>query len=171
MNWLLPAVVVFLILAAWDGHRKGFIKKLVGIVSLVLTLVLTSVASPLVAEFLKEHTGIYAMLQNSINASDAELLDTLQMLGLGDAVSGYLAEQILQTFAFLITLLLVCWRECWCAALRFRWGLRQSSRCFTASISWLAWSLDLGKVCWWSGFSFLWLRSFRLPTGEEKCLP
>ena len=59
-----------------------------------------------VAEFLKEHTGIYAMLQNSINASDAELLDTLQMLGLGDAVSGYLAEQILQTFAFLITLLL-----------------------------------------------------------------
>ena len=46
------------------------------------------------------------MLQNSINASDAELLDTLQMLGLGDAVSGYLAEQILQTFAFLITLLL-----------------------------------------------------------------
>ena len=106
MNWLLPAVVVFLILAAWDGHRKGFIKKLVGIVSLVLTLVLTSVASPLVAELLKEHTGIYAMLQNSINASDAELLDTLQMLGLGDAVSGYLAEQILQTFAFLITLLL-----------------------------------------------------------------
>ena len=106
MNWLLPAVVVFLILAAWDGHRKGFIKKLVGIVSLVLTLVLTSVASPLVAEFLKEHTGIYAMLQNSINASDAELLDTLQMLGLGDAVSGYLAEQILQTFSFLITLLL-----------------------------------------------------------------
>ena len=168
MNWLLPAVVVFLILAAWDGHRKGFIKKLVGIVSLVLTLVLTSVASPLVAEFLKEHTGIYAMLQNSINASDAELLDTLQMLGLGDAVSGYLAEQILQTFAFLITLLLA---GVLVRGIAFSLGLRQSSRFFTASISWLAWSLDLGKVCWWSGFSFLWLRSFRLPTGEEKCLP
>ena len=106
MNWLLPAVAVFLILAAWDGHRKGFIKKLVGIVSLVLTLVFTSVASPLVAEFLRENTGFYTMLQNSISASDVELLDTLQMLGLGDAVSGYLAEQILQTFAFLITLLL-----------------------------------------------------------------
>ena len=81
MNWLLPAVVVFLILAAWDGHRKGFIKKLVGIVSLVLTLVLTSVASPLVAEFLKEHTGIYTMLQNSINASDAELWIRCRCLG------------------------------------------------------------------------------------------
>lgn len=107
MNWLLPAVAVFLLLAAWDGHRKGFIKKLVGIVSLALTLVLTSIASPVVAAFLKDHTGLFDTLQNSINASDVELLDTLQALGLGDAVSGYLAEQLLQTLAFLITILLV----------------------------------------------------------------
>ena len=106
MNWLLPAVAVFLILAAWDGHRKGFIKKMVGIVSLALTLVLTSVVSPLVAEFLKNSTGLYSTLQNSILASDAELLDTLGALGLGDAVSGYLADQILHAVAFLITLLL-----------------------------------------------------------------
>ena len=106
MNWLLPAVAVFLILAAWDGHRKGFIKKMVGIVSLALTLVLTSVVSPLVAEFLKNSTGLYSTLQNSILSSDAELLETLGALGLGDAVSGYLAEQILHAVAFLITLLL-----------------------------------------------------------------
>ena len=37
MNWLLPVVAVFLVLSAWDGHRQGFIKKLVGIVSLVIT--------------------------------------------------------------------------------------------------------------------------------------
>ncbi len=73
MNWLLPAVVVFLILAAWDGHRKGFIKKLVGIVSLVLTLVLTSAASPLVAEFLLCHASdtdgmlyVYEISRNSL---------------------------------------------------------------------------------------------------------
>ena len=107
MNWLLPAVAVFLLLAAWDGHRKGFIKKLVGIVSLALTLILTSIASPFVAEFLKSYTGIYSTLQNSISASDAELLDTLQALGLEDAVSGYLADQILQALALLVTLLLV----------------------------------------------------------------
>ena len=58
MNWLLPVVAVFLVLSAWDGHRQGFIKKLVGIVSLVLTLVVTAAASPLVAEALKEHTGL-----------------------------------------------------------------------------------------------------------------
>ena len=107
MNWLLPAVVVFLILAAWDGHRKGFIRKLVGIISLALTLVVTSVASPLVAQFLKEHTGLYTVLQESISSSDAELLETFQSLGLGDMVSGYLADQILHVIAVLITLLLV----------------------------------------------------------------
>lgn len=107
MNWLLPAVVVFLVLAAWDGHRKGFIKKLVGIVSLALTLVVTSVASPLVAEFLKEHTSLYMVLQESISSSDAELLETFQSLGLGDMVSGYLADQILHALAILITLLFV----------------------------------------------------------------
>lgn len=107
MNWLLLAVAVFLLLAAWDGYRKGFIKKLVAIVSLVLTLVLTYIASPFVAEFLRESTGLYSTLQNSIEASDAELLEMMQGLGLGDAVSGYLAEQILQALAFLLTLILV----------------------------------------------------------------
>ena len=107
MNWLLPAVAVFLILAAWDGHRKGFIRKLVGIISLALTLVVTSVASPLVAQFLKEHTGLYTVLQESISSSDAELLETFQRLGRGDTVSGYLADQILPAIAVRITLLLV----------------------------------------------------------------
>lgn len=107
MNWLLPAVAVFLLLAAWDGYRKGFIKKLVGIVGLVLTLVLTQAASPFVAEFLKENTGLYTALQNNIAASDIELLETLQALGMSETVSGYLADQILQAVAFLITLLLV----------------------------------------------------------------
>lgn len=107
MNWLLPAVAVFLVLAAWDGHRKGFIRKLVGIVSLVLTLVVTAAASPLVAEFLKEHTGLYTVLQESISSSDAELLEIFQSLGLGDMVSGYLADQILHVTAVLITLLFV----------------------------------------------------------------
>ena len=58
MNWLLPAVAGFLALSAWDGHRKGFIKKSVGIVSLVVTLALTSMAAPYITELLKEHTEL-----------------------------------------------------------------------------------------------------------------
>lgn len=106
MNWLLPAVVVFLLLAALDGHRKGFIKKSVGIVSLIVTIALTSVVTPYIASFLKGSTGLYRVLQNSIAASDIELLEAMQSLGFGDAVSGYLADQILQALAFLITMLL-----------------------------------------------------------------
>ena len=42
MNWLLPAVALFLVLYAWDGHHKGFIRKIVGVLSLILTLIVTS---------------------------------------------------------------------------------------------------------------------------------
>lgn len=63
MNWLLPAVGLFILLSAWDGHRKGFIRKIVGVLSLVLTLIITSVVSPYLHTFLKESTGLYHFLQ------------------------------------------------------------------------------------------------------------
>jgi len=107
MNWLLPAVLIFLLLAALDGHRKGFIKKSVGIVSLVLTLFLTSAAVPYMAAFLREKTALYKVLQNGIASSDVDVFQALEMIGLENAVSGYLAEMILQAVAFLITLVLV----------------------------------------------------------------
>lgn len=106
MNWLLPAVGLFILLSAWDGHRKGFIRKIVGVLSLVLTLVITSVVSPYLHTFLKESTGLYHFLQNRIEGSDIELLDALRVLGMENAVSGYLADEILRWAAFLIALLL-----------------------------------------------------------------
>ena len=51
MNWLVPAVAGFLVLAAWDGHRKGFIKKSVRVLSMVLTLIASSALSPHIAWF------------------------------------------------------------------------------------------------------------------------
>ena len=106
MNWLLPAVGLFIILSAWDGHHKGFIRKIVGVLSLALTLIITSVVSPYLHVFLKESTGLYGFLQNSIEGSDMELLDALRVLGMENAVSGYLADEILRWAAFLIALLL-----------------------------------------------------------------
>lgn len=94
MNWLLPAVGLFILLSAWDGHRKGFIRKIVGVLSLVLTLIITSVVSPYLHTFLKESTGLYHFLQNRIEGSDIELLDALRVLGMENAVSGYLADEI-----------------------------------------------------------------------------
>ena len=106
MNWLLPAVGLFILLSTWDGHRKGFIRKIVGVLSLVLTLIITSVVSPYLHTFLKESTGLYHFLQNMIEGSDIELLDALRVLGMENAVSGYLADEILRWAAFLIALLL-----------------------------------------------------------------
>ena len=106
MNWLLPAVGLFIILSAWDVHHKGFIRKIVGVLSLALTLIITSVVSPYLHVFLKESTGLYGFLQNSIEGSDMELLDALRVLGMENAVSGYLADEILRWAAFLIALLL-----------------------------------------------------------------
>ena len=106
MNWLLPAVGLFIILSAWGGHHKGFIRKIVGVLSLALTLIITSVVSPYLHVFLKESTGLYGFLQNSIEGSDMELLDALRVLGMENAVSGYLADEILRWAAFLIALLL-----------------------------------------------------------------
>ena len=106
MNWLLPAVGLFILLSTWDGHRKGFVRKIVGVLSLVLTLIITSVVSPYLHTFLKESTGLYHFLQNRIEGSDIELLDALRVLGMENAVSGYLADEILRWAAFLIALLL-----------------------------------------------------------------
>ncbi len=107
MNWLLPVVGGFLLLAAWDGHRKGFIKKSVGIVTVVLTLVITGAAVPYCTAFFREKTALYDVLQKGIAASEIDILETLESIGLKEAMSSYLAETILQAAAFLVTLLLV----------------------------------------------------------------
>ena len=106
MNWLLPTVGLFILLSAWDGHRKGFIRKIVGVLSLLLTLIITSMVSPFLQVFLKESTGLYSFLQNRIEGSDMELLDAFRILGMENVVSGYLADEILHWAAFLVALLL-----------------------------------------------------------------
>ena len=72
MNWLLPVVGGFLLLAAWDGHRKGFIKKSVGIVTMVLTLIITGFAVPYCTAFFRDKTALYNVLQKVAHAPRAD---------------------------------------------------------------------------------------------------
>ncbi len=63
MNWLFWITVVFLGFHVIDGYRKGFIRKTVSAVSLILTLVLVTYLTPQITSFLQEHTSLYANLQ------------------------------------------------------------------------------------------------------------
>lgn len=107
MNWLLPAVLLFLLASALDGHRKGLIKKSVGVVSLVLTLLVTSTATPYIAAWLQENTALYDVLRGAVQGSQVDIFETMTAIGLGEEITAYLATLLLQAVAFLITLLLV----------------------------------------------------------------
>ncbi len=107
MNWLLPAIVVFLALSAWQGYQKGFIKKMVGIVSLMLTLFVTSVTVPYMTDFLRNKTALYHVLTKGIAASKIDILETMEIIGLGDMVNSLAADLLLQAAAFIITLIFV----------------------------------------------------------------
>lgn len=63
MNWLFWITIVFLGFHVIDGYRKGFIRKTVSAVSLILTLVLVTYLTPQITSFLQEHTSVYANLQ------------------------------------------------------------------------------------------------------------
>jgi len=107
MDWLFPAVIFVLVAAAWDGHRKGFIRKSVGLVSWIITFVITSISIPYITDFLKNETELYRVIQNTIAASDAEAIQFLAVIGQAEALGGHVADMLLRVIAFLITFVLV----------------------------------------------------------------
>lgn len=62
MNGLLIAVLVILIGAVLIGYRRGFVRIAFSLVAMLLTIVLVSLVTPHVTNFLKEHTGVYESL-------------------------------------------------------------------------------------------------------------
>lgn len=65
MNWLFWVVAVFLGYHIVDGFRRGFIRKSVSVLSLILSLVLVTYLTPQVTSFIKDHTSIYQNLQET----------------------------------------------------------------------------------------------------------
>ena len=57
LNWTLIAVVAILLLSMAYGYRKGLIRMIFTSVLLILTLVLTRLASPYVTEIVQNYTG------------------------------------------------------------------------------------------------------------------
>ena len=63
MNWLFWVVVVFIAYHVIDGLRRGFIRKAVSAVSLIITLVLVTYLTPQITNFIQENTSLHANLQ------------------------------------------------------------------------------------------------------------
>lgn len=62
MNLLEIIIIAVIVLLAVSGFRKGFVKKLAAMVSLVLSVVLVSALLPYITEFLKNDTPVYSYI-------------------------------------------------------------------------------------------------------------
>lgn len=63
MNWLLIAVLALLVLFAFAGHQRGMLRILFSFGSLLIALLVSYMVTPYVTSYIKEHTGIYASVQ------------------------------------------------------------------------------------------------------------
>lgn len=63
MNWLFLVVVVFIAYHVIDGLHRGFIRKAVSAVSLIITLVLVTYLTPQITNFIQNNTSLHANLQ------------------------------------------------------------------------------------------------------------
>lgn len=63
MNWLIIAVAGIVLFNVFDGFRRGFIKKSVAVLSLVLTLAFVTWLTPIITGFLTDYTPLYDNLQ------------------------------------------------------------------------------------------------------------
>ena len=58
-NIALIIVVIFLIVMAFNGYRRGGVRIILSMASLVLTILISAYFTPTVSKILKEHTPIY----------------------------------------------------------------------------------------------------------------
>ena len=63
MNWLFWVVIAFIAYHVIDGLRRGFIRKAVSAVSLIITLVLVTYLTPQITNFIQEKTSLHDNLQ------------------------------------------------------------------------------------------------------------
>lgn len=62
-TWLGIAAVAFLVLCCFNGYRRGFIKEIVSMFFVLLSIFLVWVINPYVNQFLRENTPIYEKVQ------------------------------------------------------------------------------------------------------------
>lgn len=69
MNLLTIIVLLVLLFFILNGYRRGFIKTFISMVSLIVSIVLVSIATPYVTEFLKTQTPLYSMIEEKCQSA------------------------------------------------------------------------------------------------------
>lgn len=82
MNWLLIVVIVLLIGYAVSGIKRGFIKTIFSLASIIVALILTILLSPTVNDMLTKNEKIYGKISENVEKvfalKEAEVEDTDQ---------------------------------------------------------------------------------------------
>ncbi len=76
MNWLLIIVLAILLFCAVRGWRRGFLRILYSLVSIILLMGLMAYATPHISNFVKENTGIYMSIQERCTEAVRERAET-----------------------------------------------------------------------------------------------
>lgn len=66
MNWLLIVVLAIIIVNAWIGRKKGFVKVVFSMISLILAMVLTLIFSPTVTGLLRDNENVYGSITEKV---------------------------------------------------------------------------------------------------------
>ncbi len=101
MSWMLIIVIIIFLLAIFRGWRRGLLRILFSLVSIIFLIWLFSALNPYISAFLKEHTGLYDRIETWCESSGSS-----SGLGLiAGSASGTTADWILKGITFLVTLI------------------------------------------------------------------
>lgn len=89
MNVLEIVIIVFTLGLAVIGYKRGFVRKLAAMLSLVISIVLVSMFLPYVTEFLKNSTPVYDYIVKECREVMAENAAGMMLSGQGSASGGY----------------------------------------------------------------------------------
>ncbi len=99
-NILLIIVVVFLALMALAGYKKGFLKIILSMAALIVTLVLAAILTPTITGFLKEKTPVYdsiytrmeSFVEGDVEEGNEDSNSSLEELPLPDIIKNALID-------------------------------------------------------------------------------
>lgn len=66
MNWVLVCVLAILLIFGYAGWKKGILRIVLSLASVVLSIVAMVIISPVVGKIIREHTPLYDSIENKV---------------------------------------------------------------------------------------------------------